>query len=82
MLIWNKVLSFGFVFILDGFDLIRFKVGPVGNRHVKITLHVISMLHIHTRSKSFSYISTRDHVRLSCALYAAAKTPLILVLIC
>lgn len=32
------------------FDIISLKneVGPVGNRHVRITLHVISMLHIHT----------------------------------
>ena len=30
-----------------GLILLTNKVGPVGNRHVKITSHVISMLHIH-----------------------------------
>ena len=44
----NKVYGL-FVFTLNIFGLIslRNKVGPVGDRHVKSTLHVIFMLHIH-----------------------------------
>jgi len=43
------------------FDLKKFKEGPVGNRHVHITLHVISMLHIHDWFMSFGCTNVCDY---------------------
>ncbi len=49
-LLWLFSVEIKFmVYIHSGFDEIFLtKVGPIGNKHVKITLDVISMLHIHT----------------------------------
>ena len=43
----NKVFVYSHFDFGLKFDFTKVYGGPVGNRHVKITLHVISLLHIH-----------------------------------